>query len=255
MKIHVLGSSCSESPDSKLSSLLIDNEMLLDAGTIVSVLNEDQQNKIQNILITHAHLDHVKDLPFFLDNIFLSNNHHNVNVVSIPEVIKALNEYLMNDIIWPDFSKIPDTKNPVMRFKYIRPGIPLEINGYTITTFEVIHTVPSVGYLIEDKQGKSLLYISDTGPGPRIWELLKEQTIDAMIIETSFPNNFESLAIKTGHLTPKLLDEELKKIKHLPEIIYITHCKLRYRNDILKDVQMMDFKNSRLLTDGDIIEI
>ena len=255
MKIHVLGSSCSESHDSKLSSLLIDEELLLDAGTIASVLSEEQQQKIRNVLITHSHLDHVKDLPFFMDNIFLSNNHSNVNVVSIPEVINALNKYLMNDILWPDFSKIPDTENPVMRFKYITPGVPLEINGYRTTAYEVIHTVPSVGYLIEDKHGKSLLYISDTGPGPSIWELLKEKAIDAMIIETSFPNDLESLAIKTGHLTPRLLDEELKKIKCLPKLIFITHCKLRYRNDILNDVQMMNFRNSRLLEDGEMIVI
>jgi cAMP phosphodiesterase len=111
MKIMVLGCSAVELPNSNLTSFLIDGKLLLDAGTIGSALDESAQWKIKYVLLTHAHLDHIKDIPFFADNISMHNINHSVTVMSIPSVIRALKKHLFNDVVWPDFTKIPSPEN------------------------------------------------------------------------------------------------------------------------------------------------
>ena len=243
MKIRVLGCSAAELPNSNLSSFLIDSRILLDAGTIGSALSQSEQWKIKHVLITHAHLDHIKDLPFFADNISINNRRRQVTVMSIPQVIQALKNNLLNDIVWPDFTKIPTPKQPILRLEKINPEKTFKINGYKITAFRVNHAVPAVGYLVEDACNKRLLYTGDTGPTERIWISIFKKKIHALIIEISFPDKMTSLALKTGHLTPKLFESELKKLKRLPDNIYITHCKPKYRKQIREDLKKLNIKN------------
>ena len=255
MKVRVLGCSAVELPNANLTSFLIDGHLLLDAGTIGTALNENEQWKIKNVLITHAHLDHIKDIPFFADNISMNNKKQNVTLMSIPEVIQALKNNLFNDIVWPDFTKIPSTKNPIIKLKNIHLEKPFKINSYKITAYGVNHTVPSVGYLIEDKKGKRLLYMGDSGPSDTIWYSLNNKRIQVLIIEVSLPNKSRDMAIKTGHLTPKLLASELKKIAVLPERIYITHCKPKYRDNVVEELKNLKINNIKALKDGDIFEL
>ncbi len=255
MKIQVLGCSAAELPNSRLSSFLVDGKILLDAGTIGTVLNESEQWKIRHILITHAHLDHIKDIPFFADNISMKNKRHNVTVMGIPYVIRALKHNLFNNVVWPDFTKIPTPENPIIILKNIDIGKTFGIDSYKVTAYKVNHTVPAVGYIIEDKRGKRLLYMGDTGPNVTIWNSLKGTKIHALIMEASLPNRFENTALKTGHLTPKLLKLELNKMTNLPEIIYITHCKPAYRDNVKEELKKLDIKNIKIIKDGDMYEL
>jgi ribonuclease BN (tRNA processing enzyme) len=253
MKIRVLGCSTVELPNLNLPGFLVDEKILLDAGTIGAVLDESEQLKIKHVLVTHAHIDHIKDLPFFADNISMNNKGHHVTVISIPAVNKALKQNLLNNILWPDFTKIPTPDNPIIRLKNIRPEKTFIIDGYNVTAHKVNHTVPAVGYVIEDKKGKRLLYIGDTGPSDTIWTTLNKK-IHCLIIEVSFPNRFKTMALATGHLTPKLLLSELKKIRYLPDKIFITHCKPTYRDRIRKELEMFNIKHMKILKDGARIE-
>jgi ribonuclease BN (tRNA processing enzyme) len=252
MKIQVLGCSAVELPNARLSSFLIDGKLLLDAGTIGPALDEISQWKIKNVLLTHAHLDHIKDIPFFADNIYIHNRNHQVTIMSIPHVINALKNNLLNDIVWPDFTKLPTKNKPIIRLKTIKNEKPFMVNGYTVTAFPQNHTVPSVGYLIEKAKGKNLLYTGDTGPNGNLWERLQNKIIDTLIIEASFPNRYKSVAIRTGHLTPKLLEEELLKITHMPKNIFITHCKPTYKQSVIREIKKLKVKNIKMLQDGEI---
>jgi ribonuclease BN (tRNA processing enzyme) len=85
----------------------------------------------------------------------------------------------------------------------------------------VNHTVNAIGCQVRDDAGKALFYTGDTGPGlSDCWEHLSFQLL---IIDTTFPNDYERYARDTGHLTPNLLLAEciaLRKIKKsLPRII------------------------------------
>jgi ribonuclease BN (tRNA processing enzyme) len=255
LKIRILGCSGAEVPKANLPSYLVDGKILLDAGTIGSVLRKNQQWKIGHILLTHAHLDHIKGIPFLADNIIINEKKHHVTLVSKLRVLHALRRSLLNNIVWPDFTKIPDPENPVIRFKLIGTGIPTDINGYTVTAHSVSHGMPSVGFLVEDSKGKRLLYTGDTGPTDAIWKALRGTKIHGLIIEASFPNKMKELAIKSGHLTPRLLKAELKKLGTKPERIFITHCKPRYKAEIKKEIKRLGFNNIEILKDGQVIEL
>lgn len=255
MKIQVLGCSAAELPNSNLSSFLIDGRILLDAGTIGSALSQSEQWKIKHVLITHAHLDHIKDLPFFADNISINNRRHQVTVMSIPQVIQALKNNLLNDIVWPDFTKIPTPTQPILRLEKINPEKTFKKNGYKITAFRVNHAVPAVGYLLEDRKGRRLLYMGDAGPSNVIWKSINNKKLDGLIIEVSFPERFKELALKTGHLTPALLEAELKKLGKAPDNVFITHCKPHYREKVTKELKKLNLNNIEILKDGAIIEL
>ncbi len=248
MNLKVIGSSGGEFPGHNLPSFLMDETILLDAGTIGTFLNEASQWKIRNILITHAHLDHIKGIPFLADNLVTKNKKHSVTVISIQSVLTALKKNLLNNRIWPDFTIISAASRPVLLLKAILPGKPLKIHGYTITAYKVNHSVPAVGYIIEDSKGKRLLYTGDTGPTDTIWKAA--QHIDCAIIEISFPNRLKEMAMKTGHLTPQLFLREVKKMEFHPKKIFITHPKPLYLKQIRHEVKDLPLKNFTILKDG-----
>ena len=252
MRLKVIGSSGGEYPGHNPPAFLIDDHILLDAGTIGASLNESSQWKIRNILITHAHLDHIKGIPFLADNLRIRNKVHSVNVISISSVLMALKKNLLNNRIWPDFTIISAASRPVLILKAISPGKPFRINGYAITAYKVNHSVHAVGYIIEDSEGKRLLYTGDTGPTDAIWKAAGN--IRYAIIEVSFPNSLKAMAMKTGHLTPELFMKEIKKMDHPPEKILVTHPKPLYLEQIKSEIRKLSLKNIKILKDGEIYD-
>jgi ribonuclease BN (tRNA processing enzyme) len=253
VKLKVIGSSGGEFPGYNSPAFLIDNTILLDAGTIGAFLDEASQWRIRNILITHAHLDHIKGIPFLADNLVIKKKEHTVKVISISSVLNALKKNLLNNRIWPDFTIISTATKPVLMLRAIIPGKPFKISSYTITAHKVSHSVPAVGYIIEDKKGRRLLYTGDTGPTDSIWKSAGE--INCAIIEVSFPNRLKAMALKTGHLTSRLLLKEISKMEPLPERILITHPKPLYRKQIKKEIRDLPLKNIKILKDGETYEI
>jgi len=234
MKVEVLGSSGAELPGYNASAFLVDRRVLLDAGTVGTSLNEARQWEIRDILITHAHLDHIKAIPFLADNIIITRKEHSVTLFGTRDTLNTLSAHLLNDRLWPDFTKISASIEPVLKLRPITPGRPFRVNGYSVTAYPVSHTVPAVGYILKDGSGRSLLYTGDTGPTERIWRTT--QKVNAAIIEVSFPDSMEDLAVKTGHLTPHLLGEELGKMKTLPDRVLVTHIKPQYKREIEREL-------------------
>ncbi|MDP2168591.1 MAG: 3',5'-cyclic-nucleotide phosphodiesterase [Thermodesulfovibrionales bacterium] len=254
MKVRVLGSSGAEFPGFNSPAFLIDDSLLLDAGTIGAVLGEAAQWKIRHVLVTHAHLDHIKGIPFLADNIILKNKKHSVTVMGIPAVLNTIKRNLLNDKVWPDFTVIPDIDSAVLKLKSIRPEKTFAINSYKITAYRVNHAVPAAGYIVESAGGRRLLYTGDTGPTERIWHAT-ETPVHCAIIEVSMPNSMKEMAILTGHLTAGLLKEEIKKMKNIPERILITHPKPQYLKQIKKEVAGLRMKNIAILRDGEVHRI
>jgi len=255
MQIRVLGCSTSEMPNVYLSSFLVDGKLLFDAGTILSALNENECSNIKHIFISHAHLDHIKDLPFFAENIIITEKKQNLQVMSIPEVTEALRNNLFNNVLWPDYTKIPTPESPTVVFENMVAGKTMHIDDHKITAYKVNHTVPAVGYLVEDSKGKRLLYLGDSGPSNAIWESLNGTKIHGLIIEVSFPDKLMSLAAKTGHLTPSLLMSEIDKLDNMPENIFITHCKPQFKTNIVEELEKLNISNLGILSCGACFEI
>ncbi|MCX8027285.1 MAG: 3',5'-cyclic-nucleotide phosphodiesterase [Thermodesulfovibrionales bacterium] len=255
MKIRVLGCSGAEMPGHNPSSFLIDGVIVLDAGSITSTLNEKEQCNIKSIFVTHAHLDHIRGIPFLADNLIINKPDIRFEVLSIKPIIKAMKDNLLNSTIWPDFTDIPHPKDGIIKLTELKENKERDELGYKITPIKVNHTVPAVGYLVVDKNGKSLFYTGDTGPTPKTWKRLKNICLDALIIEVSFPNKMKELALMTGHLTAELMLNEIKSIKCMPKKIFITHPKPQYLKQIITELEALKMKNIILLEEGKIINI
>ncbi|OGL39077.1 MAG: hypothetical protein A3C43_03065 [Candidatus Schekmanbacteria bacterium RIFCSPHIGHO2_02_FULL_38_11] len=249
MKLKVLGCHGSRFPGQKLTSFLIDGILALDAGAIVSSLTLEEQMKIKAILLTHSHFDHIKDIFFLPDNL-ISRKRSPLKVYSIRKVIYALKRHAFNNVLWPDFTKIPDTKNPVLVLKTIPENKRIQIEGFTIEAISVNHSVPCVGYSIT-KNNSTIVYSGDTGPTDELWEKIGNiKNIKGIILETSFPDKHERLANLGGHLTPKALKKELEKIETLNCPVYISHLKPQFKNNIIKDIMKLRNKDIRILQQG-----
>jgi len=249
MKLRVLGCSGAEFPGFRPPAYLLDDVLLLDAGTIGAVLGEEEQRAIRDILVTHAHLDHIRGIPLLADNLVMQMPQGHVTVAGTRETIASIRDHLMNDVLWPDFSRIPSEHDPVIRYREIVPESEVRFDGYVVTAHAVHHTVPAVGYVVR-RGGKSLLYTGDTGPTDRIWEAADGVT--AMIVEVSFPNAMEELARVAGHLTPRLLAGELAKVRKLPSKIFVVHPKPQHREGVAAELSGISVPGLSLLRDGEI---
>ena len=255
MKIRVLGCSGAEFPGHYPAGFLVDGRMLFDAGTLNSVLDAKAQVKIRNIFITHAHLDHIREIPFLADNLIIGGHKQKVNIFSISPVIRDIENNILNRKVWPDMTVLPNPDGPLIGLNVIKPYSPLEIEAYRVSAYKVNHSVPAVGYLVEDRKGRRFFYTGDTGPTENTWEKVGGEKIHCLIIESSFPNRLEEMAIMTGHLTPGLLRKELLKMKVMPERIYVTHLKPQFYETIKRELQKLRLKNVILLREGDTIQV
>ncbi|MBI5894239.1 MAG: 3',5'-cyclic-nucleotide phosphodiesterase [Deltaproteobacteria bacterium] len=232
MKLRVLGCFGAEMPGYKVTSFLINEDTLLDAGTVVSSLTLEEQMKIKNVIISHTHLDHIKDILFLADN--LIGKGLTVNIISAPYVLDSLKSHILNDAIWPDFTMLPTIADAVLKLVPAEVGAELSLGDITIKPVNVNHTVPAVGYIIKNKNS-AFVYTGDTGPTDAIWEeAKKEPNLKFIIVEASFPNSMENIANASKHMTSYDLVGELKKLGKSGITVYVTHMKPQYL-DIIKN--------------------
>ena len=220
MNIQVLGAHTCESRNSKLTSLLIDDALAIDAGGLTSSLSFSAQQKLKAIFITHQHYDHIRDIPAIAMNFFLHQS--TIDVYSTQPAYDALTTHLMNGTLYPKFTERPEDK-PTVKFTIIEPYQIIQIKGYSILAIPVNHTILTVGYQVTTPDGKAVFYTSDTGPGlADCWERVSP---NLLIIEVTSSNRYDEFARESGHLTPNLLMQELtsfRKLKgYLPQVIVV----------------------------------
>jgi ribonuclease BN (tRNA processing enzyme) len=255
MQIKVLGSSGSEVPGHNPPAFLIDDFLLLDAGTVSLALDSDAQCAITHIFLTHAHLDHIKAIPFLLDNMVLSDRGCSVTIFSGQEVIEDLKTNIFNGRIWPDFTALPDARHPVVRFQQVLVDQPVAVGRYYLYAAKVNHTVPAYGYLIQNSSNTAVVYTGDTGPTEGLWRLMSRHRVEALIVEVSFPDEMLELALTSGHLTPSLLSAEMKKMTSIPKRIYINHLKPVYKDTIKRQLGDLDHPDIQVLEDGMVLSL
>jgi len=255
VKVKVLGCSGAEFPGHHLPGFLLDDRILFDAGSLTTALNWKAQQRIEKIFVTHAHLDHMRGILFLADNLIVGNVERQVKVLSVPPVLRTIKQHLLNSAVWPDFTVIPTFHGAVLSLVGLERGQPYRTGDYAITPFNVDHSVPAVGYLVEDGQGRRLFYTGDTGRTDATWKRLRKKPVHALIIEVAFPNRMGEKAILAKHLTPRLLEDEVAKIIPPPEKIYINHVKPQYFNTIRRELGRLKLRNLHLLHDGETIRI
>lgn len=253
MKIRILGCSGAEIPGFKTMSFLINSSLLLDAGAVTSTLTMKEQEEISDILITHSHLDHIKDVLFLADNL-VGRPNKPINLITTSEIISIIQGSFLNNSVWPDFTIIPTVSDPIIRFKPIEVEKEFRIDHLTVKAVEVNHTVKAVGYFISDGDS-AILHSGDTGSTDRLWQVANEtEKLKAIFIETSFPNEMQKLAEVSKHLTPNLLNDELKKLKKRDVPIYIIHMKPQYIDTLKREIRGIGYPNIHFLEQGQELE-
>jgi cAMP phosphodiesterase len=218
---------------------------------VASGLPVESQKNIDHILISHAHLDHIKDLAFLCDNCF-GMREKPYEVYSHATVKTAIKTHLMNDIIWPDFSKIPDSKNPTIRFNEIHPEKPITLDGYEIMPVSVNHPGDTLGFIVQ-KGGTAVLFTLDTAATSRIWEVAKKyKNLRAIFTEISFPNRLQNVAELSYHHSPKTLAKEMRKMPNdIP--LYVGHLKPQYHSELIKEIRELDEEYINILDQDGLI--
>lgn len=250
MKVQVLGGHGGSAKGFATTSFLIDDKLLLDAGAVAATLSIEQQTQIEHILISHCHLDHTKDLAFLCDNCF-GLRAKPFEVYTHATVKKIIKDHLLNNIIWPDFTLLPNEINPTMRIHAVESEKTFALGEYKITPVKVNHDFDAMGFIIE-RGDSAVLFTVDTGPTERIWEIgSKIKNLKAIFTEVSFPNELQAVADVSSHHTPMTITHELLKMP--PDIpIILTHLKPNYQKTILKQMAEVSSRIQILERDGDI---
>ena len=249
MDVRVLGASGGCAPGCPPTSFLVDGRLAVDAGALATVLTLEEQRLVTDVLLTHSHLDHVRELPLMIINGERSASP--VRVHSTPETLDAVREHLFNRAMWFEaFS----ADRPVAAANPLAPGRPADVAGYRATGFPLRHTVPSTGWLLEDGGG-AVYFAGDTdeedclvpvvaAAGPRL---------RAVFLETSFPDGMAAFAKRTGHLTPSGLGRAARALP--PGVpLYVTHMKPGHEAAIEAEVRALGNPALRPARSGDRIE-
>ena len=224
MKLRVLG--CSGGIGGRLmrtTSMLVDHDILIDAGTGLTELTLAEMAMIEHIFITHSHLDHLAALPLMIDSV-ADMHDRPITLYATDATLEIIKNHIFNWAIWPDFSEIAIRQEAVMQYQAIRIGEPVRLGERTITAVPAEHTVPAVGYHLDSGQG-SLVFTGDTTVNDAFWPVINRiSNLKYLIIETAFSNRERRLAQTSKHLCPSMLAEELARLER-DVSVFITHLK------------------------------
>lgn len=222
--------------------MLIDGGLLIDAGTGVGDLPLDTLARIEHVLVTHSHLDHVLSIALLADSVMrlrAAQGRGPIQVHALPDTLVALREHIFNGVIWPDFTRLPSADNPVLRLVPFAFGEVLTVGarGRCVEVLSAAHTVPAAGFAVRDGRAGSgwWVYTGDTGPNPALWERLRGMTVNHLVIETAFSDEERQIARISGHLCPTALGLELSQLAGRVDV-RITHIKPGEMNAVMAEI-------------------
>lgn len=251
MELRVIGCHGGETPRHRTSSFLVDERLAIDAGALTSGLDLSSQFRLSACVISHAHLDHVRDLATIADN-RCQVECEPLIVAASSATLRTLKKHFFNGLLWPDFTQIPSRAHPTVRFLELKPERAVDLAGFKVRSIPVHHSIDCSGFLIEG-QDASFAYSGDTGPTDRLWSLLNEvQNLKALLLEVSFPNRQQRIATLSGHHTPRTLLKDLKKYREpqdLPTLLY--HMKPVFQSEIEQECAALKGVSLEVVQMGD----
>lgn len=227
MKIKVLGCSGAIASGYKTTAFLLDDDVLIDAGTGVGDLELEALAAIDHVLLSHSHLDHVLGIPLLADSVLrlrAQTGRPPIRVHGLPATLDALRQHVFNGVIWPDFTRLPSAEQPVLTLQPFEIGQRLDLGGRAIEVLSAEHTVPACGFAVDGGAAGHWVYTGDTGPNPALWRRLAELKVAHLVIETAFSDEERQLARISRHLCPTALEKELAQLQG-SVAVHITHIK------------------------------
>lgn len=253
MQVMLVPSALGAPPLQYLTSLLVNDAVAIDAGSLGLYGTPVDQSRIRHVFLTHAHIDHIGSLPIFLENV--SDESADCPIVHATQaVLDVIRTDLLNDRLFPDFVRLSHGGPPLVRLEPLTPGQPVQVAGLSITAAEVDHVVPTVAYLIDDGTS-AFAFVTDTAPTDGIWALANQcPRLKAVFLEVTFPEDQAWLAEVAKHLTPQLFAGEVRKLR--PGIaVYAIHLKPRCREQLLGELAALQLPNVTVLDPGRVVEV
>ena len=245
MQIRVLGCSGSIAAGCRTTAFLLDDDVLIDAGTGVGDLTLDQLVSIDHILLSHSHLDHVLGVPLLADSVMRRRaGRAPITVHGLPATLQALREHVFNGAIWPDFTRLPTPARPILALQPFNTGQVLQLGARRIEVLPALHTVPAVGFAVLGSDGGpgAWVFTGDTAPNPALWQRLRTLKVASLVIETAFRNDEQQLAAVSRHLHPAALGRELQHLAQATAV-YITHVKPGELGAVMDEVRALDSRH------------
>lgn len=257
MKIQLLPSTFNEdgtaSPGQHLTCFVINDSVAVDAGSLGMAVSSRQRESIRDVVISHAHLDHIAGLPLFIDDLFATLDSP-VKVHAESEITAILERDIFNWSVYPRFSDLVNHNGSVLQYEPFKVGVPFEIAGIEFTALSVNHKVPSFGFLIDDGTA-AIAFSGDTAEMDSFWQAIgQKERLDALLIECAFPNEMGELAEISHHLTPRRLERELEKFRDTDCPIYCINLKPMYRERIIEELIDLGIGNLSVFEVGKLYE-
>ncbi len=263
MNIRVLGSHGSDllvkgptgSKICRSVGFLVNDALMVDAGTLASSLTLDEQSRVKHILLSHLHLDHIKGIPPLVDNLSGLVDHQ-VVVAGLPSLVDGLQKHVFNDLVFPNFFNLQGPRHSILRAQGLEVKREIEFSdGIRITPILVNHTVETAGFVIRDDSA-AWIYSGDTHLTEEIWQVAaRTPNLKGIFIEVSFPDSMMAIAIQSKHLTPTLLAREFRKIGKPDLPLYVYHMKPTVREAIIQEIIQLEIENVTVLEEGQEIEL
>jgi len=251
VQLRVIGCHGGETPKHRTCTFLLDERLAIDAGSLTSGLDLSVQYKLEAVLVSHSHLDHVRDLATIADN-RVQHGCPPLEIVGTKPTLDVLRTHFFNDLLWPNFAAIPSKKEPTIVYRTLRPEVRAEVAGFGVRAIAVSHTIDTSAFIV-DKNGVAVAYSGDTGPTDRLWEVLNgRKDLRALLMEVSFPNEQQRIATLSGHHTPQTLRTDLAKYarpKELPTLLY--HIKPAFQREVERQCAKLKGVNLDVLRLGD----
>jgi cAMP phosphodiesterase len=233
--LRIIGCHGGETPRHRTSAFIVDDRIAIDAGSLTSGMDLKAQCALQAVLVSHAHLDHIRDLATIADN-RAQNGCAPLVIAGTKQTILILKKHFFNGLLWPDFTHIPTKRRPTIAYRILKPEVLTEVAGYKVRAIMVSHTIECCAFVLEGPDG-SFAYSGDTGPTQRLWKVLNQvENLKAMLMEVSFPNREQRVATLSGHHTPRTLALELKKYKNVKDLpILLYHIKPVFQAEVERE--------------------
>ena len=237
--------------EQRLTCFLIDECVAVDAGSIALALTGEQRKKVRDIIVTHPHMDHIASLPIFIDDLFETLKSP-VRIYATPEVIELLERDIFNWNVYPRFSELRNEYGPVMEYVPIPTTGEFDVGHLKVSAVPVNHIVPTVGLVVSDGQ-TTVAFSSDTSETEEFWNIInRAASMEALLIEASFPDSMAKLAEVSRHFTPSSLQRELGKLNQKDVEILAVHIKPSYRQVIIDELKALNIPGLGVMEPGRI---